>query len=139
MTNWRTTMNDMNGRIFETTSAIAAFFELTALPDAPEVSLKAFAQAGNAKEVVEAIVQSLRQQWQTALDAQYYLFYACVRKARSATMLWLGDMLRLNLPRNRLQIDRTRVSSDAFMINIGAILLVMLVVLFWVGGFNLYM
>lgn len=62
--------------------------------DAPDVVRATFGQHGQSKDVVDALIGSLRAQWRSALDAQYYLFYACVRKTRVATLAWLSDVVR---------------------------------------------
>ena len=47
---------------------------------------------------------------------------SCARRERSATLAWIGELLETNAARQRMRVDAETVSSEAFLFNVGAVL-----------------
>lgn len=132
LSNWRLNPTDSsvpadykNGRIFETTTALAALFGLSALPDDRTVLTQAFEPIALASDVeIDAVTESLRESWYSSIAALTMCLKQVAMHHRQALLEWIGDVLSLNIARThqREYVDSKRLTSDALMINLSAVL-----------------
>ncbi|CAN1143891.1 Probable ubiquitin conjugation factor E4 [Linum perenne] len=123
----------MNGRAFEMTSVLGAFFHVSALPDyhpmfksEPDVGLQCFSAASTCKP---ADLLSSFTTIKTAMNnlheglSDVLLTLVVNADTRERVLQYLAEVININASRAHIQVDPMSCSSSGMLVNLSAVML----------------